>query len=246
MNENAFSIKKLYKHFGGVAAIDTLSLSFVQGSLTGVVGPNGSGKSTLINVLTGLVPIDGGEVILSGNSLFRILKSHAVAELGITRTFQEVRLFEQLSVLDNVLVVLTERSVFSALFERHGAFHLSRAQEVLERVGLWHKRYALANTLSYGERKLLEIARVLAMKADTIFFDEPFAGLFPEMVKLVSDIFVELKKEGKTLILVEHDMELIRTLTDYVFVLDAGKLLAEGKPQEVLRRKEVIEAYLGQ
>jgi ABC-type branched-subunit amino acid transport system ATPase component len=149
-------------------------------------------------------------------------------------------------VLDNVLVVLTERSVFGALFERHGALHLAKAEEVLRRVGLWEKRRELANNLSYGQRKLLEIARVLAMNPEIIFFDEPFAGLFPEMVKLVAGICKELKVKGKTLILAEHNMELIRELSDHIFVFDSGELLAEGVPSEVLSKREVIEAYLGE
>ena len=238
--------KHLYKHFDGVKAVDRLSLSFEKGKITGVIGPNGSGKSTLINLLTGFVPFDSGEVVIAHSLHFTQVKSHQVAGLGITRSFQDVRLFEQMPVLDNVLVVLTERNVFGALFEKHGKLHLAKAEEVLNRVGLWEKRHALAKNLSYGQRKLLEIARVLAMNPDIIFFDEPFAGLFPEMLKVVVSVMKELRAQGKTQILVEHNMELIRELSDHVVVLDSGELLAEGKPAEVLAKKEVIEAYLGE
>jgi len=157
-----------------------------------------------------------------------------------------VRLFEQMSVLDNVLVVLTDRAVLASLFEKHGLFHLNKAEEVLKRVGLWGKHKELAGGLSYGQRKLLEIARVLAMRADVILLDEPFAGLFPEMLKIVVGIIKELRAQGKTIVLIEHNMDLIRELSDRLVVMDAGKLLAEGKPAEVLSKKEVIEAYLGE
>ena len=238
--------KHLYKHFDGVKAVDRLSLAFEKGEITSVIGPNGSGKSTLINLLTGFVPFDGGEVVIAGKEKLRKVEPYAVKDFGITRTFQDVRLFEQMPVLDNILVVLTERSVFGALFEKHGKLHLAKAEEVLNRVGLWEKRHALAKNLSYGQRKLLEIARVLAMNPDIIFFDEPFAGLFPEMLKVVVSVMKELRLAGKTQILVEHNMELIRELSDHLFVLDSGELLAEGNPSEVFAKREVIEAYLGE
>ncbi|MDO8624271.1 MAG: ABC transporter ATP-binding protein [bacterium] len=238
--------KHLYKHFDGVKAVDRLSLSFEKGKITSVIGPNGSGKSTFINLLTGFIPFDGGEVVVAGKERLSKIQPYEAKELGITRTFQDVRLFEQMPVLDNILVVLTDRSVLGALFEKHGKLHLAKAEEVLKRVGLWEKRRELAKNLSYGQRKLLEIARVLAMNPDIIFFDEPFAGLFPEMLKVVVSVMKELRQQEKTQILVEHNMELIRELSDHLIVLDSGELLAEGKPSEVLAKREVIEAYLGE
>lgn len=238
--------KHLYKHFDGVAAVDHISLSIDRGKITSIIGPNGSGKSTFVNLLTGLIPIDKGEVVIASSVHFIKVKSHEVRDYGITRTFQEVRLFEQMSVLDNVLLVLTERGVVSSLFEKHGAYHLKKAEEVLNQVGLWQKRNDLANTLSYGQRKLLEIARVLATDADIILLDEPFAGLFPEMLKIVVSIIKELRSQGKTIVLIEHNMDLIRELSDHLIVMDAGKLLAQGIPTEVLAKREVIEAYLGE
>ena len=238
--------KNLYKHFDGVKAVDHLSISFEPGKITGIIGPNGSGKSTLINTLTGILSIDGGSVILNkGTELIKI-KSSRIADYKITRTFQDVRLFEQMTVLDNLLVVLTERNVVGAFFEKHGNYHLGKAEELLKKVNLWEKRNDLAHNLSYGQRKLLEIARALGMNAEIYLFDEPFAGLFQEIIKIVVETLKELKSQGKTVILVEHNMELIRELSDYVYVLDSGKLLAEGKPNEVLSKKEVIEAYLGE
>lgn len=235
----------LSKHFDGVYAVDSLSIDFKQGKITGLIGPNGSGKSTLTNLLTGIHRLDGGMAVIDGVSLKKIIP-HEVPLYGITRTFQEVRLFEQMTVLDNILVVITERNVFGALFSKHTKLDKKKAEEILQKVGLWEKRHQLAINLSYGQRKLLEIARVLAMDAKIIFFDEPFAGLFKEMVKQVVNILLEMKQQGKTIILIEHNMELIRQLADYLYVLDEGKLLAHGDPQRVLNERKVVEAYLGE
>lgn len=241
----ALEAKHVSKHFDGLKAVDRLSIGFPKGKITSIIGPNGSGKSTLINLLTGLIPFDTGVAVLSNVTLRRIVP-HENPGYGITRTFQDVRLFEQMPVLDNVLVVTTDKSVLSSIFERHGAYHLAKAEEVLRRVGLWEKRHIMASELSYGQRKLLEIARVLAMDAAIIFFDEPFAGLFPEMLTRIAEIMKELRGCGKTQILVEHNMELIRELSDHLVVMDEGRLLAEGLPSDVLARREVMEAYLGE
>jgi branched-chain amino acid transport system ATP-binding protein len=241
------ALKNLSKHFDGIAAVNKLSLSFEAGKISGLIGPNGSEKSTLINLLTGFIPYDSGIIVVGETTKLSHLRSYEIADLDITRTFQDVRLFEQMTVIDNVLVVLTKRGVWRALFETHKKYHLvEKAKEVLERVGQWEKRDEFAANLSYGQRKLLEIARAMAMDAKVYFFDEPFAGLFPEMIKVVVSIMKELRDKGHTVILVEHNMELIRGLSDYCIVMDAGKLLAEGKPEEVLSKKEVIEAYLGE
>ena len=241
----ALSTKNLSKHFDGVKAVDNLSLIFERGQVTALVGPNGSGKTTLINLISGVTDFDSGEVLLAGVA-FNKVRAYDITTLVMTRTFQAVRLFEQITVLDNILVVLTERGVFASLFERHKAYHAEKAKEVLEFVGLWDKRNDKVEGLSYGQRKLLEIARVLAMDSDIILLDEPFAGLFPEMAKKVRDVISKLRSKGKTIILVEHNMQLIRELADHVYVLDAGKLLAEGKPEHVLSERKVIEAYLGE
>ena len=237
--------KNLTKQFAGVRAVDDLSISIEKGKLTSIIGPNGSGKTTRINVLSGLHAISSGMVVVSDLKLNKI-EAYDVMTYGITRTFQDVRLFEQMHVLDNILVALTERDVFPSIIERHGKYHLEKAEEVLKRVGLWEKKHELAKNLSYGQRKLLEIARVLAMNTEIIFFDEPFAGLFPEMVKTVVGIMKELREQGKTIILVEHNMDLIRGLSDHLIVMDSGQLLAQGKPSEVLSRRVVVEAYLGE
>ncbi len=243
-------IKNLSKHFDGVRAVDDLSLEIEEGKITGIIGPNGSGKTTLVNVLSGMIPQNKGFFIINGEKVVKV-KPHNIAFYGITRTFQDVRLFNQMTVLDNMLVVLTKRFPVSALFEKHNKLYLNKAKEILEKVGLWEKKNELAINLSYGQRKLLEIGRMLATsmvsgEPDIFLLDEPFAGLFPHMARIVESIIKELKEQGKTIILIEHNMGLIRELCDYVFVMDEGKLLAEGDPEKVLEKKEVIEAYLGE
>jgi len=236
---------KLSKHWGGVYAVDDLSISFEQGKIAGIIGPNGSGKSTLTNLLTGIYETDGGKLTIDGVNLKKIIP-HQLPLFGLTRTFQEVRLFEQMTVLDNILVAITEKNVFGSLFSKHTKLDEKKAEDVLNKVALWQKRNHLAINLSYGQRKLLEIARVLVMDAKIIILDEPFAGLFKEMSKIVVDLLHEMKAQEKTIILIEHNMELIRELCDYLFVLDEGKLLASGQPKKVLAEKKVMEAYLGE
>lgn len=238
-------VKNITKSFEGVKALHSLSVSIEKGLITGIIGPNGSGKSTLINVLTGITMFNSGAVVVDEKVSLNEIKPYDVPAYGITRTFQEVRLFNQMTVLDNILVTLTERNVFGALFERHTALHEERARSLLEKVNLWQKRHELAGNLSYGQRKLLEIARALAMNTEVVLFDEPFAGLFPEIIKIVVSLLKELRTAGKTVVLIEHNMPLIQELCDVLLVLDSGAYLAGGKPSEVLAMRSVRDAYLG-
>ena len=232
------------KTFGVVRAVDELSIAIPRRGVTSVVGPNGSGKSTLVNLLSGVMPLDGGLVIIDGVGL-RVVKAHENPAHGITRTFQEVRLFEQISVWDNIMVVLTKRGIFPALMERMKPSYRERARTILQNVGLWEKRNDLAMNLSYGQRKLLEIGRAMVLEVNTHLFDEPFAGLFPQMMERVKVIMKQMRDEGNTIIFISHNMEIVREMSDHLIVLDSGKLLAEGDVDEVLNRPEVIEAYLG-
>ena len=239
--------KNLSKSFDGVYAIKNLSVAFKKAEITGLIGPNGSGKSTLINLLTGIIPIDSGSITFSEKEKVNKLIPYEVVDYGISRTFQYVRLFKQVTVLDNILVVLTKRNVFTSIFEKHKKFHLAQAEEALKEVGLWESRNELVENLSYGQKKLLEISRILAMSpGDIIFFDEPFAGVFPEMRKVIVTIMQSLKQKGKTIIFTEHNIDIIRELCDRVIVLESGELLAEGVPSKVLVMRDVIDAYLGE
>lgn len=219
---------KIKKHFGGIFAVDDVSFLAKNGEVTGIIGPNGSGKSTLINVLTGMIKGDAGTIEKDGT---------------LSRTFQDARVWDNITVEDAMLIATETRSSLLSLF----FFRTKNAEgaALLKRVGLTSYAHTMTKHLSYGQRKLLEIARALGTKANTLFLDEPFAGLSPQMVETVEVIIKEEKAKGKAIILVEHDMSVIRALCDKVYVLDSGKLIAEGTANEVLRDKKVIEAYLG-
>ncbi len=240
----ALETQAISKHFGAVRAVDELSLSIPRQGTTSIVGPNGSGKSTLVNLLSGVLPLDGGMVIIDGAGL-RVVKAYETPDHGLTRTFQEVRLFDQITVWDNIMVVLTERRLFPSLFERSRPSTRQQAREILERVGMWDKRDAHAQELSYGQRKLIEIGRALAMNVQTYLLDEPFAGLFPQMIERVKDIMKQMRADGQTIVFVSHNMDIVRELSDRIIVLDSGALLAAGDVEPVLNSEEVIEAYLG-
>ncbi len=240
----ALETVEISKLFGGVKAVDDLSISIPRKGMTSIVGPNGSGKSTLVNLLSGTLPLDGGMVIIDGLGL-KVVKAYETPAHGLTRTFQEVRLFDQITVWDNIMVVLTNRSLFPAMIERTKASHREKAQRILENVGMWEKRRSLAQDLSYGQRKLLEIGRALALDVNTYLFDEPFAGLFPQMLERVKNIMKGMRDEGRTIIFISHNMDIVREMSDYIIVLEGGRLLTEGEVEEALGRQEVIEAYLG-
>ncbi len=232
------------KSFGAVKAVDRLTLAIPRKGMTSIVGPNGSGKSTLMNLLSGTLPLDGGLVVIDEVGL-KVVKPYETPQHGLTRTFQEVRLFDQISVWDNIMVVLTERRPFAALLERSKPGHRQKARGILQSVGLWEKRDVMAQELSYGQRKLLEIGRAMALDVDTYLFDEPFAGLFPQMLERVKDLMKQIRDSGRTIVFVSHNMDIVRELSNRIIVLDSGQLLAEGDVEPVLGRPEVIEAYLG-
>ena len=236
--------EEISKHFGAVRAVDRLSLSIFRQWITCIVGPNGSGKSTLVDLLSGMLPLDEGVVLIDGVGL-RVLKPYEAPGRGVTRTFQDVRLFDQISVWDNIMVVLTDRRVFPSLLERTRPHHREKAERILQSVGMWEKRDSMAMDLSYGQRKLLEIGRAMAMDVSIYLFDEPFAGLFPQMLERVKAILKEMREQGNTIVFVSHNMDIVRELSDHLFVLDSGTLLAAGEVEEVLARPDVIDAYLG-
>ena len=240
----AIKIENLTKQFMGLKALDDLSLEFPSGQTTGLIGPNGSGKTTLMNVLTGMLVPENGMIEINERR-FRKNKPNTLRRLKIARTFQDGRLIEQLSVEDNLLLPVAENRYWHSLFEQHIERYRERLENVLQTVRLADYRYKNAEGLSYGQRKLLEIGRALMQNADIYFFDEPFTGLFPETVQDIVNILRELKQKGKTLIVIEHNMNLIEQLCDYTVVLDSGRLLAKGIPAEVLADEKVREAYLG-
>ena len=242
--KTAIEISNLTKQFMGLKAVNDLSLEIPEGATTGLIGPNGSGKTTLMNVLTGILLPESGTITIHGRAHTRV-RTLKLRDLKIARTFQDGRLIEQLSVEENLYLSVCQNKPLHSLFEIKTAPYQQRLEEVLKITNLTDHRLKKAEDLSYGLRKLLEIARALIQEADIYFFDEPFTGLFPEVVEQVVNIIKMLQKQQKTIVIIEHNMGLIERLCDHVIVLDAGKLLAEGSPQSVLKNKSVQEAYLG-
>ena len=238
------SVKHLTKQFMGIKAIDDLTVGIPQAMTVGLIGGNGSGKTTLVNILTGMLRPEAGEITVRDKKRTHI-KSAELRKYRIARTFQDGRLIEQMSVEDNLLLPVTENVLIDSIKEVSISDYKDRLEKVLEMTSLIPHRKKNAEELSYGLRKLLEVGRVLMQDADIYFFDEPFSGLFPEIVEQVCEIICGLQRQGKTIVIIEHNMSLIRRLCDYIIVLNHGKLLAEGKPEDVLQNKAVQESYLG-
>lgn len=237
-------ITHLTKAFGGLRAVDDLSISIMAGKTTGLIGPNGSGKTTLMNLISGLYKPDCGTITIE-NQTFDAIDPIKLRELHIARTFQDGRLINQLSVDDNLLLPIAETGVLKSLRQFKTENMQKRVNATLEKIGLTSHRYKLAEELSYGQRKLLELGRALIQDADIYLLDEPFSGLQEKMVEHVLELIGELKAQNKTVVIIEHNMGLIKQLSDHIIVLDHGALLASGAPDTVLKDKSVQQAYLG-
>ncbi len=240
------------KRFGGLAALDDVSLSVGEGEIYGLIGPNGAGKTTLFNCMTGLYSVTSGRVELAGAAIQGI-KPHQIVQRGFARTFQNIRLFANMTALENVMVgrhARTRAGVLGAVFRgartrAEEAAIRSKARELMEYVGLKNKGRGLAGHLSYGDQRRLEIARALATEPKLLALDEPVAGMNPTERRQMSDLFLKLRDGGVTLLLIEHDVKLVMGLCDRVAVLDYGRKIAEGEPEVVQQDKGVIAAYLG-
>ncbi len=246
-------VTKLGISFGGLRAVDELSMKIEKGGLVGLIGPNGAGKTTAFNMLTGVYrPTDGG-IRLDGQNLVG-KKPHEICKMGVARTFQNIRLFPGLTVLDNVKVGLHNQVTYNLA---ESMLHLGsyrkkeremdrRALEILKVFDLDHEAGNLAANLPYGKQRKLEIARALATDPKLLLLDEPAAGMNPnETGELMDTIRLVREKYGVTILLIEHDMKLVQGICEYLYVLNFGKLLAEGTPKEVLNDPAVIKAYLG-
>ncbi len=239
----------LSKHFGGVRAVDELSLSVREGEIFGLIGPNGSGKSTTVNLICGVFPVTSGSIAFGGADITR-QPAHRVLVAGVARTFQNIRLFGDLTVWQNLWVaqnsVEAQRS--EGLIARWlGGARRGRAatEALLEFSGLAHRSGELARNLAFGEQRRLELARALAARPKMLLLDEPAAGMNAEEVGQLAQRIKELRADGTTILLVEHVMELVMGVTDRIAVLNFGKKIAEGTPQQIQDNPAVREAYLG-
>ncbi|MGQ9688464.1 MAG: ABC transporter ATP-binding protein [Desulfobaccales bacterium] len=250
--DSLLHIQGLSKHFGGLPALVDVGFRVAAGQVTALIGPNGAGKTTLLNCLSGVLAPDRGAVYFNGTDLAG-LRAHEVARLGIARTFQNLRLFPRLSVLDNVLCGLTVRaqdSLWRALLLPPSLRHQERrlkllALEALDVFGLSRRADLPAGVLPYGDKKRVELARAFVSQPIFALLDEPVAGLNPEETEKIAGFLRLFRQQGKTLLLVEHDMELVMGVADQVIVLDGGRLIAVGPPDEVRTNPLVLEAYLG-
>ncbi len=240
-------VRNVKKRFGGIEALKGVSLTLSRGEILGLIGPNGAGKTTLFNCIAGVYHLDEGEIIFKNHRIDK-LPPHRVAELGIARTFQIVRPFKTLPVIDNVLVALglTNYNGYRNLFKKPGAKDFEKALDLLKAVGLDSKKDEISQNLSLGELRRLEVARALAVNPEIILLDEPYAGLRRHEEGRISEMIKELHGRGLSIIIVEHRVRLLMELVERVVVLDMGELIAEGSPDEVKSNPRVIKAYLGE
>jgi branched-chain amino acid transport system ATP-binding protein len=247
-----FEVRGLTKRFLGVTAVDGVDLEVETGELVSLIGPNGSGKTTLFNCVTGYLAPDEGRVTLRGQEVTGVAADR-IARLGVGRTFQLVSVFPRLSAIENLLAFLQqhqEESVLARLVRapsvrRHEAVAVERAQHLLDSVGLAGRADTPAGRLSYGQRKLLAFAAALMPDPELLLLDEPAAAVSPAMIDQMKEQIRALHRQGKTVLLVEHNMDVVMDISQRVIVLDHGQKIAEGPPEAIRRDPRVIEAYFG-
>lgn len=246
-------VKKLTKHFGGLTAVGDVTIELEEGELVGLIGPNGAGKTTLFNLLTGVYEPSEGSVTLD-DTLLNGKAPSKIASLGLSRTFQNIRLFKDMTVLENVLIAFGNHHkprVFASFFRlpvfyKNEADLKEKALELLKIFNLDKDADTLAKNLPYGQQRRLEIVRALATEPKILFLDEPAAGMNPQETAELTQLIRQIKDDFKiTIMLIEHDMSLVMEVTERIYVLEYGRLIAHGTPDEIKQNKRVIEAYLG-
>jgi ABC-type branched-subunit amino acid transport system ATPase component len=234
------------KTFGGVIANNDITLNVLQGRITGLIGPNGSGKTTLFNSIVGYHPLDAGSIKFKGKEISKLLVPQ-IARLGLMRTFQQTRIYSKMNCVDNMLISLPHRQEgYGSMFTKYPPEAIERAEELLEFVGLYQKRYLVSGDLSFGQQKLLEFAMALTSDPEVLLLDEPTAGINPTLINGLIDRLKRANEDmGITLFVIEHNMRVIMNLAEHIYCLANGKLLASGPPEQIQNDNRVIDAYLG-
>ena len=244
-------IKKLEKYFNGIKAVQDCNFVVDENKIVALIGPNGAGKTTVFNLISGLVKPDKGDIHFKGEPISG-LQPYKIARLGISRTFQLIRLFPKLTAMENLLLAKHQEgenflsTILKLRYIKHEEkTNRERCLEFLKLVGLEDKTNSHAENLSYGQQKLLEIARVLATESDLLLLDEPVAGVNSVMREKIKDILIKLKKEGKTILFIEHDIRFVMDIADKVVVMDHGEEIAIGTPKQIQKNPKILEAYFG-
>lgn len=244
-------IKKIEKYFNGIKAVQDCDFMVDENKIVALIGPNGAGKTTVFNLITGLIRPDKGQIYFKGKPIIG-LQPYQIARIGISRTFQLIRLFPKLTAMENLLLAKNQEgenflnTIFKPKYIRHEEkTNRERCLEFLRLVRLEDKSNSRAENLSYGQQKLLEIARILATEADLLLLDEPVTGVNPVMREKIKDILLKLKKKGKTILFIEHDMRFVMSIADKVVVMDHGEKIAIGTPKQIQKNPKVLQAYLG-
>lgn len=246
-----FSIKNISKSFDGIQAVDDFSFEWDGYKLVGLIGPNGAGKTTLFNIISGFLKADAGKFTFRDKNILK-LSPDKIVHAGLARTFQDLRLLRQITVFENVLLFRLNQQGEMPLsawlrgkrYDDNRRINREKVEEILKFIGLWDKRNDLAEALSFGQQKLLSLGCCLATEADYLLLDEPVSGVNPSMIDKILQLLQELAGQGKRILLIEHNIEAVRSVCDWLLVMDHGKKIAEGLPDEVLARDEIIEAYL--